>query len=295
MARIRYLKPDFFRDDDLATLPFEVRLFYAGLWCSADKAGRLEDRPVRLKADIFPYDKVDVEKCLNLLGQPKRSSGEPYIQRYAADGQKYIQVVKWDKHQRPHNTEKESEIPQPPPMEKGMGMEKGMENLTGASKELSNGSLTVKQPLNNENRNKTSKNEDFETFWRAYPKKRDKGEAELIFRKLNPSKELLAQMLTAIEAQKQSIDWIKEGGQYIPYPSRWLKRQKWTDQIEVRPAKQPAPACFIDHRPSVQCVDGLCLCVECFAGWQAMGKQFLWGSMSKAEIEKIVEQGKAKR
>jgi hypothetical protein len=63
----------------------------------------------------------------------------------------------------------------------------------------------------------------------------------------------------------------------------------------VKQAKQPDPPCFIDHKPSVQCVDGLCLCRDCFNGWQAMGKQFLWGSMSKAEIEKIVEQGKAKR
>ena len=63
MPRIRYLKPEFFTDDDLAEHSFETRLAYAGLWCHADKAGRLEDKPKFLKAVIFPYDdKVNMEK-----------------------------------------------------------------------------------------------------------------------------------------------------------------------------------------------------------------------------------------
>lgn len=144
MARIRYLKPDFFKDEDLATLPYEVRLFFAGLWNFADKAGRLEDRPLRLKAEIFPYDKVDIEKCLSLLNKPKNGSKKPFIQRYEVDGEKYIQIVNWDKHQRPHHTEQESKFPPMPPlMEKGMEME----SVHEGSRELRNGETTVKRPL----------------------------------------------------------------------------------------------------------------------------------------------------
>ena len=82
MARIRYLKPDFFRDEDLAELPHWIRLLYAGLWSIADKEGRLEDRPKRIKIDIFPYDKVDICEGLDKLVATK-SSGRPYIQRYS--------------------------------------------------------------------------------------------------------------------------------------------------------------------------------------------------------------------
>jgi hypothetical protein len=114
MARIRYLKPDFFKDEDVAKLPFETRLFFQGLWGLADKAGRLEDRPLRLKAEIFPYDKVDVEKCLQQLNKSKDGSGQPFINRYTTDNQRYIQIVTWEKHQRPHHTEKESTIPPAP-------------------------------------------------------------------------------------------------------------------------------------------------------------------------------------
>ena len=145
MARIRYLKPDFFKDEDLATLPYEVRLFFAGLWNFADKAGRLEDRPLRLKAEIFPYDNVDIEKCLVLLSKPKNGSGKPFIQRYEVDRDKYIQIVNWEKHQKPHHTEQDSRFPPAPPMEKGM--EKGMEKQDEASSGLRNGVATVKKPL----------------------------------------------------------------------------------------------------------------------------------------------------
>jgi hypothetical protein len=152
MSRIRYLKPDFFKDEDLATLPFEVRLFFAGLWVIADKAGRLEDRPKRLKIEIFPYEDIDIEKCLVQLAKPKTSSGNPYILRYSIEGEHFIQILNWDKHQRPHHTEKESKIP-PCPTEKnwhkgmGMGMGKGMGmgSVHQGTSTLKNGELTVKK------------------------------------------------------------------------------------------------------------------------------------------------------
>lgn len=107
------MTPEFFKDEDLATLPFEARLFFEGLWCYADRAGRLEDRPKYLKVEIFPYDDVDVEKLLNMLANPKIEDRPEkcFIHRYAVNGKKYIQINEFLKHQSPHSTEKESEIP----------------------------------------------------------------------------------------------------------------------------------------------------------------------------------------
>ena len=146
MARIRYLKPEFFEDEHLAELPFETRLFFAGLWNFADKAGRLEDRPARLKVKIFPYDKVDIDKCLELLSKPKNGTGRPFIQRYEAQGERYIQIVAWDKHQKPHHTEQPSVIPPAPPLnttEKIKIKIKGMGSVVQGTTELSNGATTV--------------------------------------------------------------------------------------------------------------------------------------------------------
>ncbi|MFA5300792.1 MAG: hypothetical protein WC389_21590 [Lutibacter sp.] len=113
MSRIRALKPDFFKDEDLATLPYEARLLYQGLWCKADKSGRLEDRPKYLKAEIFPYDNINIEKFLILLCQPNLQDRpeKVFIRRYTVNDRKYIDIPEFLKHQSPHNTEKESVLP----------------------------------------------------------------------------------------------------------------------------------------------------------------------------------------
>lgn len=113
MARIRGLKPDFFKDEDLAMLPFEARLFFEGMWCYADKKGRMEDRPKYLKAEIFPYDRVDAEKMMALLANPQilDRPEKVFIRRYEVDGRKYIDIPEFLEHQKPHHTEKESKIP----------------------------------------------------------------------------------------------------------------------------------------------------------------------------------------
>ena len=114
MARIRYLKPGFFKDEDIKELPYVARLFYQGLWIQADRDGRGEDRPQRLKVEIMPYDEVDVEKIMQLLACPKKSTSRPFIIRYQVGGERYYQIVSWHRHQKPHHTERPSEIPAAP-------------------------------------------------------------------------------------------------------------------------------------------------------------------------------------
>jgi hypothetical protein len=54
MSRSRNIKPGFFKNEDLAGLPFWQRLLYIGLWTECDREGRCEDRPVKLKMALFP-------------------------------------------------------------------------------------------------------------------------------------------------------------------------------------------------------------------------------------------------
>lgn len=78
--RIRTVKPEFFKDEELAELNPETRLFFIGLWCQVDREGRVEDRPRRLKAEIYPYDDFDAEVMLQSLNE----SG--FIDRYTSHG-----------------------------------------------------------------------------------------------------------------------------------------------------------------------------------------------------------------
>lgn len=107
MARSRNLKPSFFKNEELAALPMGARLLFAGLWGLADREGRLEDRPARIRAELFPFDAVDVEPWLCAL------AARGFIVRYQAGALGCIQVVKFAKHQNPHHREAPSVIPAP--------------------------------------------------------------------------------------------------------------------------------------------------------------------------------------
>lgn len=107
MARMRTIKPSFFTNDVLGSLPMGARLLFQGLWCVSDREGRVEDRPKKFKVEILPFDKVNIEALLDLLAE------KGFIERYESGGTKYIQVVNFKKHQTPHIKESASTIPAP--------------------------------------------------------------------------------------------------------------------------------------------------------------------------------------
>lgn len=101
------MKPGFFTNEHLAALPYEARLCFAGLWTIADREGRLEDRPLRIKAVLFPYDDLDMNGLLAQLEQ------KGFIVRYIADGVAYVAIPTFLEHQRPKSDETPSAIPAP--------------------------------------------------------------------------------------------------------------------------------------------------------------------------------------
>ena len=108
MARARLLKPGFFSNEELCEIVPFGRLLFAGLWTIADREGRMVDSPKWIKAQVFPFDNVPVEKLLSDL----EKAG--FIQRYGRpDGKRYIQVTKFSEHQHPHIKEVASTIPGP--------------------------------------------------------------------------------------------------------------------------------------------------------------------------------------
>ena len=110
--RTRNLKPKFFKNEYLGSLSIYARYLFAGLWCLADREGRLEDRPKQIEAEIFPYDDIDIEK---LLGELTKNNGDhPFILRYQINGKRYIQILNFKKHQSVHPKECPSIIPPPP-------------------------------------------------------------------------------------------------------------------------------------------------------------------------------------
>lgn len=166
MARARNIKPGLFKNEILGEEDPLLSLLFIGLWCLADREGRLEDRPLRIKAEIFPYRQIDINGYLTVLERLE------FIHRYSVKNVAYIQVLKFSEHQHPHKTEKPSIIPAKP-------------IINNELKEvpLNNGALTVTKRPNTYRPNtdtlcsrkkinkerKSEYNPEFEDFWKIYP------------------------------------------------------------------------------------------------------------------------------
>lgn len=91
-----------------------------------------------------------------------------------------------------------------------------------------------------EREGQAAKGELFSKFWKAYPKKRDKAKAQRAFLKIKNIEKVFPVMMQALEKQKASADWQKDGGQFIPYPTTWLNGKRWEDveQVDIQPPAQ---------------------------------------------------------
>lgn len=72
--------------------------------------------------------------------------------------------------------------------------------------------------------------EGFNAFYAAYPRHEGKADALKAWNKLKPDIVLQTKMGESLAAQKQSQQWQKNNGQYIPMPSTWLNGKRWEDE-----------------------------------------------------------------
>jgi hypothetical protein len=72
----------------------------------------------------------------------------------------------------------------------------------------------------------------FERFWDAYPKKVSKVNALKAWNKIEPDEALTQLIIDGVERWKKSPQWIKDDGQFIPYPATFLNGERWRDECE---------------------------------------------------------------
>jgi len=108
MARIRAIHPRAPQDDDVATMSLAARYLWAYLPCHADREGRMEERPLMLKGEVFPADSVDVAALLAEMEERR------FIVRYrGANGRRLIQIRNFRAYQRPDHRERTSALQAP--------------------------------------------------------------------------------------------------------------------------------------------------------------------------------------
>lgn len=246
--RIRSIKPGFFKHELIADLPPLTRLLFISLWCMADRRGRLEDRPRRIKVECLPFDDCDVDAMLWDL------QGAGFIERYEAENIEIIQISAFEKHQRITGKEAmaESEFPEyyqgsnreAPGKQPGSQEGKGLLGKEGKGKDRPIG-LVQPTPKFTE--------DQVQAIYQAYPKHEAKQDALKAIRtalaKVAP--ETLLEAVTAYALA--TAQWAESDREYIPLPASWIRAGRWEDDrknwIRGFPTHKPPAVPGIAHQP----------------------------------------------
>lgn len=272
MARTRNIKPSFFKNENLAELDPLARLLFAGLWTIADKEGRLEDRPKRIKAEILPYDDCGTAQVHGWLQDLHERN---FILRYEIDGNGYISVPSWAKHQRPHHKELDSEIPEPTPTQvrastdlgASLGVMEGVPNTHPGTCEhapksgrvplegVPNPPLTLNPstlnpstlnqspaPARKRPREPTMTEEQerwFAEWWAGYWRPDSKKAAKEAFGRHVKTKERFVLVMLATTSQRPRM--MARELEKRPYGATWLNGERWEDSSDQRQILTPPP------------------------------------------------------
>lgn len=179
MARARNIKPSLFKNEILGVADPLYTILFEGLWVLADREGRLEDRPLRIKAEVFPYrEGINMDVMLNWL------QAQGFIKRYVVGDVRCIVILNFTKHQNPHKNEAESELPSPDAATEEIGTTSEKVGSTRADSlnlipdSLNSDSLNTETsasaetspPARADKTRSSDWNEEFADFWLVYPR-----------------------------------------------------------------------------------------------------------------------------
>lgn len=241
MARTRFIKPGFFDNEVLASLSPHCRLLFIGLWTIADRDGKLDDRPPRIKAKLFPYEEVNVEEMLQVLDQ------HGFILRYEVQEVRYILIPMFKKHQSPHPKEQRSTIPEPITCHRQViGKPMTSTGISGTSQAFT---PSIFQSFNGESvashrqaSDKPMTLEESPMEWLSkvlsdrHPKKGDRNIVPAaIIDQLGPLSDdeqwaRAKQIDKTHAAWCRTSGWTKQNGTYAPKLTNWLREGGWRDE-----------------------------------------------------------------
>jgi hypothetical protein len=238
--RSRNIKPGFFENEKLAELPALTRILFAGLWCYADREGRFEWRPKRIKALILPYDDCNVEEMLMSLHAAK------FLYTYTTGNDMFGLLPKFKVHQNPHPHEAKSILPSPPENVEQIQCHDMSLQCNVMSRECNadilipdilipeRATLSIlpfsEKPENGDRAKVKQRHvygKDFERAWSNHGRKDgSKYKAEKKWKHLTKIGELpsLDEILEAQDRAKQTTKW-RDG--YCPYFETWLNGRMW--------------------------------------------------------------------
>jgi hypothetical protein len=75
--------------------------------------------------------------------------------------------------------------------------------------------------------------EEFEEFWKVYPKKVAKADARKAWQQTKTVRPELSKLIMAIQSHCRTEQWMRNSGAFIPYPATWLRGERWEDELTI--------------------------------------------------------------
>jgi hypothetical protein len=259
MGRIRTIKPEFPKSETIGGLSRDARLLFIQLWTEADDSGRLRGASRLLASLLYPYDE-DAPSLID--GWLAELAEKGCIRRYQVKGNQYVEIVNWLEHQK-IDRPSESRLP---------SFDEGSEIPREDSRALDDGPRTLDLgpvprtvdpvPARREAPATAKPSEEFERFWKVYPKRRGSNPrhpAEKKFAAAVKSGTDPAAIIGGAERYREQQRALgKEGTEFVKQARYWLDDKAWQDY----PAGGASANGEVVSREHYEKVWGACLLAE---------------------------------
>jgi len=228
-VRIRSIKPEFWTSEDVASLPWEYRLLFIGLWSYVDDNGVGRDVDRLIASSLFPLEEDPRDTLATVSRGLLRLNGQGLITRYTVDGRPFLHIAAWDKHQRIDKPNKERY--EPPTCENAVirdtlatSSRDSRDVLApGAGEQGSRGTGEEETPSTAAPSMPTPTG--FDAFWDEYPRRVGKQAAIKAWAKAvkhtTPAAILDGALRLAQDPNRED--------QFTPHPATWLNEGRWED------------------------------------------------------------------
>jgi hypothetical protein len=216
----RVIRDELLTSERYWSVSIEAQRLFIHILLNVDDVARFSGKNYTIRSACFPGQAIEPAKVEKLLSELQDID---LVRLYEVSNERFIFVPRFK--QRLRFTK--SRYPEPPREINDIAAEK-----TGSSQ-------TQVSPESDSSRQKRSEVKRsevtpplFAEFWSAYPKRKNRGQAEKAWQKLKPNEQLFAEILQGIERAKTSEFWRKESGRFIPFPATWLNAKGWLDEDE---------------------------------------------------------------
>lgn len=242
--RIRSIKPEFWKSQDMARLSRDDRLLFIGLWSYVDDNGVGEDRVSQITAALFADDlEHDPRETFARVSEGLSNLSEGgQIARYSAGGRDFLEVLHWDLHQRIDKPAK----PRFPRHDAEEAVSRDRrEDVASLPEKFVPGTGNREQGTEDQGTVNSAPpalvtEQQFDEAWKHWPRKTDRKKSFEKFRQV--ARHRGVEVVTADVVRFGDAYAATTDRQFVPALCVWLGRERWTDELPAAraPASRPS-------------------------------------------------------